>query len=225
VKFKTLEAAEEHYKLTLSNCLEEMGRGSKSVCGTPVRVVDKVTQTVSGQQNGIDDAGNVSAKDPVNLTSVIAGLDDTELIHFANLVFLELALKNGINSNPANFAELAVCAMKRLQENGKNNLVYKFALCIATNRPESNDSLFPLNRMPFGMVEYQIEFFSSTNIMQISVPDDFKTWYETMCAEFPTRFSRLFRGPMWISVRLDQQKDPLTVSIVKRIKEKFKAIL
>jgi len=213
VKFKTLEAAEEHYKLTLSNCLEEMGRGSKSVCGTPVRVVDKVTQTVSGQQNGIDDAGNVSAKDPVNLTSVIAGLDDTELIHFANLVFLELALKNGINSNPANFAELAVCAMKRLQENGKNNLVYKFALCIATNRPESNDSLFPLNRMPFGMVEYQIEFFSSTNIMQISVPDDFKTWYETMCAEFPTRFSRLFRGPMWISVRLDQQKDPLTARV------------
>jgi len=57
-----------------------MGRGSKSVCRTPVRVVDKVSQTVSGQQSGIDDAGNVSAKGPVNLTSVIAGLDDTELI-------------------------------------------------------------------------------------------------------------------------------------------------
>ena len=98
---------------------------------------------------------------------MIAGLDDTEFIHFANLVFLKLALKNGINSNPANFAELAVCAMKPLQENGKNNLVYKFALCIATNRPGSNDSLFPLNRMPFGMVEYQTEFFSSTNIMQV----------------------------------------------------------
>ena len=51
-----------------------------------------------------------------------------------------------------NFAELAMHAMKRLQDNGKNNLIYKFALCISSNRPGSNDSLFPINRMPFGMV-------------------------------------------------------------------------
>ncbi|CAH3020689.1 unnamed protein product, partial [Porites evermanni] len=47
----------------------------------------------------------------------------------------------------------------------------------------------------------------------ISVPEDFKTWYETMCAEFPTRFSRLFRGPMWSGVTVNQQKDPLTARV------------
>ena len=84
-----------------------------------------------------------------------------------NSAFLELAVKNGINSNPANFAELAVQAMKHLQEKGKSNLMYKFPMCIATNRPGSNDSLFPLDRMPLGLVEHQIEFFSATNIMQV----------------------------------------------------------
>ena len=49
---------------------------------------------------------------------------------------------------------------------------------------------------------------------QISVPRDYQVWYETMCAEFPTRFGRLFRGPMWRSVPSDLQKDPLTVSQV-----------
>ena len=49
------------------------------------------------------------------------------------------------------------------------------------------------------------------DLFQISVPDDYQTWYETMCAEFPTRFSRLFRGPMWSGLAINQQKDPLTV--------------
>lgn len=86
-------------------------------------------------------------------------MDCPQLIYFSNLAFLELAVRNGINSNPANFAELAVQAMRHLQVNGKNNLLYKFAQCIATKRPGSDESLFPQDRMPFGMVEYQIEFF------------------------------------------------------------------
>ena len=51
------------------------------------------------------------------------------------------------------------------------------------------------------------------------MPEDFKTWYETMCAEFPTRFSRLFRGPMWSGVTVNQQKDPLTVSTTSKQKK------
>ena len=52
--------------------------------------------------------------------------------------------------------------MKLLQSQGKTNLVYRFAYVIATARPESDESLLPLNRMPFGLIEYQIDFFSST---------------------------------------------------------------
>ena len=50
--------------------------------------------------------------------------------------------------------------------------MHKFSLCIASNRPGSNDSPFPINRMPFGMAEYQIEFFSATNIMGVSLLSD-----------------------------------------------------
>ena len=32
---------------------------------------------------------------------------------------------------------------------------------------------------------------------QIVVPKDYQLWYETMIAEFPGRFARLFAGPMW----------------------------
>ena len=50
--------------------------------------------------------------------------------------------------------------------------------------------------------------------LQISVPNDFKLWYETMCSQIPTRFTRLFQGPMWSGVPKELQKDPLTVSKV-----------
>jgi len=135
--FRTLDEAEEHYNLTLSNYSEEMEQSRDSEKRTPVKVVHKVTQTLSGEQSEIHDVAE--SKNPMNLKSLMAGLDSAELVELANLAFLELALQNGINSNPANFAELAMNAMKRLQDNGKNNLIYKFALCIASNRPASND--------------------------------------------------------------------------------------
>ena len=34
-----------------------------------------------------------------------------------------------------------------------------------------------------------------------------------MCTEFPTRFNRLFRGPMWSNVAGQFQRDPLHVNI------------
>ena len=77
-------------------------------------------------------------------------------------------MRAGIDTNQGNFASLSAKAMKLPQSQGKTNLVYRFAYVIATARPESDESLLPLNRMPYGLIEYQIDFFSSTNISQVS---------------------------------------------------------
>ncbi|XP_048587841.1 uncharacterized protein LOC125570328 isoform X1 [Nematostella vectensis] len=83
--------------------------------------------------------------------------------------------------------------MKNLQMQGKPNLVYKWCQCLhGVNRS------LQLDRMPFGMIQYRIEFFSCTHIAQISVSPDYKIWLDTMEAEFGGgKFKRLFRGPMW----------------------------
>jgi hypothetical protein len=46
------------------------------------------------------------------------------------------------------------------------------------------------------------------------MPDDFLQWHESMCAEFPTRFNRLFRGPMWSGVDENYHGYPIMVSTV-----------
>ena len=105
---------------------------------------------------------------PAQVLEFLSSLDDEKLKHIANASFLKLALRVDIDTNPADFASLSVKAMEVLQSHQKNNLLYKFANCIATARPGSKEMLFPLNRMPLGLVEYQIEFFASTNIVQVS---------------------------------------------------------
>ena len=93
-------------------------------------------------------------------------IDDTD--YLANMVFFELALKKDINTYPTDFAKLSSDAMARLQAKNKPNLMHKFARCIAESRPGSDEPLMPIDRMPFGLIQYQIEFFSCTNISQVS---------------------------------------------------------
>ena len=175
VKFPKLEDAEEFYNLTLSSCLNEMEQTPAprgiTVPQSPADMVDKVTQTPAHEESAVMSASTTTIGTCttvcVDFTAVISSLNEAQLTELANLCFLELALKNGIDSNPADFVSLSVSAMKKLQEQKKNNLVYKFAFCLARNRPGSDKTLFPLDRMPFGLVEYQIDFFSATNIMQV----------------------------------------------------------
>ena len=46
--------------------------------------------------------------------------------------------------------------MKLLEQNNKSNLLYKFALALCQTNPITGEPVFPNNRMPFGLAEYQI---------------------------------------------------------------------
>ena len=95
-------------------------------------------------------------------------LDNDELENLLNKLFLHLALSHNITSNPGNFCSLSIKAMELLKKNNKNNLVYKFALALCKTKPDTDEPVFPMDRMPFGLVEYQIEFFSCTHIRQVN---------------------------------------------------------
>ena len=41
----------------------------------------------------------------------------------------------------------------------------------------------------------------SFHCFQIKLPEDYKLWLQTMGAEFPERFKRLFAGPMWSGMK------------------------
>ncbi|CAH1242354.1 Hypp6614 [Branchiostoma lanceolatum] len=130
-------------------------------------------------------------------------------LSFGDDLFSSLATARGITTYPTDFFSKSVDAMMTLQHSDKPNVLYKFASILSTKRPGTNIPLLQLDRMPFGLIEYQIEFYHATNVHQINTSADFAAWLETMTAEGSTRFMRLFRGPGWSGVASQDKNNPL----------------
>ena len=83
-------------------------------------------------------------------------------------MFSSYSRKDGHRDNVLNFPHLSLKSMKTLQDLGKTNTIYNLSKVVGELRPDGSGTLIPLKRMPFGMVQYIIDFFASTNVMQVS---------------------------------------------------------
>jgi hypothetical protein len=82
--------------------------------------------------------------------------------------FLTLAMSNGLCSNPKHFVSNSIKAMKKLSSNDKPNLVYKFRQMLNLQKASNPmEPVIQLDRMPFGLLEYVIQFFTAININQV----------------------------------------------------------
>ena len=69
---------------------------------------------------------------------------------------------------PGDFMALSLKAMNNLKESGRRNVLYELALGLGSLRPDGTP-LFPIDRMPMGLLEYMVNFFASSNISEVSL--------------------------------------------------------
>ena len=69
---------------------------------------------------------------------------------------------------PLDFMSLSLKAMDNLKASGRRNVLYELALGLGSLRPDGTP-LFPMDRMPMGLLEYMVNFFTSSNISEVSV--------------------------------------------------------
>lgn len=131
---------------------------------------------------------------------------------------------------PENFLELSLSAMEKLNAAGRTNVVYNLVKSIGTKRPGSEESCLPVSRMPMGLLEHCVNFFSSSTVqrvinlylVQVTVPnstlfmyfqcpDDYRQWLVSMFSLFGTKFVKMFNGPMW-KVEQTMQSGSVTFS-------------
>ena len=106
-------------------------------------------------------------KQLADIAACVNTIDHKSLNNLVNYLYWGLSCSKGIKTNVFDFASLSTDAMARLQHANKPNLIYKFAYCVGTNRPDSSEPKFLFDRMPFGLVQHQIEFFSVLNSCQV----------------------------------------------------------
>ena len=96
-----------------------------------------------------------------------------------------------------NFLDVSLDAMKTLQTGKKENLVYGLSICFKRKDNDESETRMPLQRMPFGLVDYNIKYFSSHSSQKLKMEDHYAKWLETMYAHFGNKWLCLFRGPYW----------------------------
>ena len=76
---------------------------------------------------------------------------------------------------PSDFLKLVVSAFNHLHQSRRSNVVYLLAMALGTTRPDGSDSLLPTSRMPMGLLEYIVTFFTASSVQKAS----FHNYYST----------------------------------------------
>ena len=191
-KFRTIEEAEEEFGLSIDSLmnLEISNKAETPSCTlyVPSLPISNPTKLTPDQLENLTKEG-LALLQPHTRAGVlsetlvkfpISNVKDAEQVVFPMVsllkkeiktalldkLFFDLCKSNGILSICSKFVSLSIEAMKVLQMANKPNLVYKWSQCIVG---ENGVPLIPLNRMPFGLIQYQLQFFTATNVMQVSV--------------------------------------------------------
>lgn len=92
--------------------------------------------------------------------------DQTELI--TSLYHHHVSMHHSGLHVPPDFLELSLKAMAHLQKSGRSNILFGLAKGLGIQRDDGSDSLIPTNRMPMGLLEYVINFYQSSKVINNS---------------------------------------------------------
>lgn len=96
------------------------------------------------------------------LMSFVETFSEEELYHTVNQVLECIAARNHPSvSIPHDFVELSFKSMERLKQLGR---VYGLIRGLGISREDETDSQLPVLRMPMGLLEYVISFYSEKTI-------------------------------------------------------------
>jgi hypothetical protein len=93
------------------------------------------------------------------------------------------------------FIEASLDAMLTLFHEGKHNIIYN--LCECLKKDSNATTRMPLDRMPYGLIDYNIRFYASMQTRQLRCEEHYASWMETMFAHFGHKWLSLHRGPAW----------------------------
>jgi hypothetical protein len=118
---------------------------------------------------------------------------------------------------PLDFLNLASLSMELLSDSNKDNVVYQLSKALGVKRPDGRPRM-PIDRMPFGLLAYNIKFFTLEDVSNLHATPDYVEWQTTMFSHFGQKWDRLHRGPM-LSFDKDENKNALDLQHDKIVKD------
>ena len=68
---------------------------------------------------------------------------------------------------PDDFLELVASGVQHLHQEERTNVMYSLAEAVGTMRVNGFDSLLPAKRIPMGLIEYAVSFFTVLSVQKV----------------------------------------------------------
>ena len=132
-------------------------------------IVDPPGQDSSNQTSALANSPVANTSTHIQALSPIpTSIQPPQQLELISQMFREYVDSNTNCTIPSDFLALAITGMEHLKSANRSNVIYELAKGLGTMRPDESDSLFPTKRMPMGLIEYNINFFTSSAINQVS---------------------------------------------------------
>ena len=116
------------------------------------------------------------------------------LNHIFKLIIMEHGGTDYLAYVTSDFLKTCFSAMNTLYEKKKHNLVIQLCKCFES---VNGVSRIPLDRMPFGLLVYNIRFYASSRTNLVGYEEHYLSWLGTMFAQFGHKWLCLHRCPAW----------------------------
>ena len=94
-------------------------------------------------------------------SQVLQSLELSEQLQVLSILFSSISKQD--------FLCLTASGMQNLSDAGRSNTIYQLAQGLGTSRSDGSDSLLPVRRMPMGLIEYAIVFFTASSVQKVHV--------------------------------------------------------
>ena len=92
---------------------------------------------------------------------------DEKCAVLSNLFGMIMMRNTNAGCIPSDFLQLCLHGMAHLKQCNRTNVIYLLAKALGTMRSDLSDSLLPAKRMPMGLIEYNVQFFTSSSAKQV----------------------------------------------------------
>ena len=120
-------------------------------------------QPSTGRQSPLHSASATTATAIGTCHLVLQSLQLNEQLEVLSILFSNISAHNV----PADFLGLTASGMQNLSDAGQSNIIYSLARGLGTRRRDDSDSLLPVKRMPMGLIEYAIAFFTASSVQKV----------------------------------------------------------
>jgi hypothetical protein len=208
VRYTTLSQAEESLQIDyMSNDFGCYNTECKSPSPKPTTSIDELLSTLSPvfKSSPIPEQENKAPQyvgDVVQTFlkcfqgSMSSRLKMQIMNYIFKLVLVDIGGMEYLNYVSPDFLNICFSSMKTLQEEKKHNLILELGKCF--ERTDVNRRCrMPLDRMPFGLLDYNIRFFASNRTNALGYEEHYGSWLDTMFSQFGHKWLCLHRGPAW----------------------------